>query len=210
VRYFLLLALLQAMLFALVYGGADYITSRREFRVRVHFEFERNIPFVPAMTWLYVSVYPLAMAAPVILRSRRELFALFASHAAATVVAGVCFLLFPAELAYPKPTELGMHSSIFHFADGLNLEYNLAPSLHVAYSGILVMAYAGKARSVCKAVLWIWAGGIAVSTLLTHQHHVVDVVTGFLLAAAVMWLVYGPCAGGGGEYGDGHGAVAEG
>jgi membrane-associated phospholipid phosphatase len=30
-------------------------------------------------------------------------------------------------------------------------------------------------------LLWLWAAAIAASTVLTHQHHIIDAVTGWAL-----------------------------
>ena len=53
--------------------------------------------------------------APFILRSRRELEALAVSLAVVTAVAGISFLLLPAELAYPY-RDPGSWSALFAFA----------------------------------------------------------------------------------------------
>jgi membrane-associated phospholipid phosphatase len=111
--------------------------------------------------------------------------------------AGVCFLLFPVELAYPPvpESELGAWAGLFHVADELNLTYNLLPSLHVALTVGCVAAFATHIRGAGQALLWIWAGAIALSTLLTHQHQVLDVLTGWLLAVLCFRYVYKPLAG---------------
>ena len=71
-------------------------------------------------------------------------------------------------------------------ADTMNLEYNLVPSLHVAMSIVCVDIYSRRAGYFVKSVLWVWGCAIALSTLVTHQHHVLDVITGFVLAIIVL------------------------
>ena len=44
-----------------------------------------------------------------------------------------------------------------------------------------VAAFAPHASRLGAGLLWAWAGAIALSTLLTHQHHLVDVATGWAL-----------------------------
>jgi membrane-associated phospholipid phosphatase len=177
-------ALAGAVWFALIYGGADYVTGRRATRIPVNFAWESRIPFVAPAAWLYMSVYALFAMAPFVLRSP-EIIALGAALAVDALVAGVTFLLVPSALAFPPiPATAdppGVTSAVYGFADWLNLRYNLLPSLHVALSVTCVAAYAERASGIGKAILWTWASAIAVSTLLTHFHHVADVVTGFAL-----------------------------
>jgi hypothetical protein len=70
------------------------------------------------------------------------------------------------------------------------LDHNAVSSLHVALSCACAAAYAGRCGRIGKALLGTWAAAIALSTLLTHQHHLLDVVTAIALAAAGKWLVY--------------------
>jgi membrane-associated phospholipid phosphatase len=175
-----------ALWFLVVYGGADYVTSRRLLRVPIHFEAELRIPFVAAAAWVYMSIYALFLMAPLVLRSPREVMALGASLAAVTATAGLTFLLLPAELAFPPPAgaiEPGPTAFVYGFADRLNLRYNLLPSLHVALSVACVAAYAPRAPAAGRIALWAWAVAIALSTVLTHFHHLLDAITGFLLGA---------------------------
>jgi membrane-associated phospholipid phosphatase len=179
-----------ALFFAAVYGTTDYIAQQRESRVRVDFDFERNIPFVAPMLVFYVSIYPLFCLAPFILRTRRECRALAASMAVTTAIAGVGFLLCPAELAFPPPDLPSSWELLYAFADGLNLQYNLLPSLHVALSVLCVDVFSRRWAAGPRLVLWAWGIAIMLSTVLTHQHHVLDVATGFLLAIVVSRFVY--------------------
>jgi membrane-associated phospholipid phosphatase len=187
--HMLLLSLAVTLWWVVVYHGANWMTEARSFRVRVHLNAEREMPFVPAFILAYLSMDLVFVPAPFILRSRLELKALALSLVVVTTVAGLGFLLFPAELAYPH-RDPGIWSPLFVFAREVALKYNLVPSLHVAMSCLGLAAYGTRGGMVAKALLFTWGAMISVSTLLTHQHHLLDVVTGLALAFAGKRLVY--------------------
>jgi membrane-associated phospholipid phosphatase len=190
-------ALAGAVWFVLLYGGADYVTSRRSLRVPVHFEAELRIPFIASAVWIYMSIYALFLMCPFVLRSSRRVIALGATLAAVTSAATIGFLLIPAELAFPSParaSEPGATAQAYLFADWLNLRYNLLPSLHVALSVTCIGAYAPRARRAGRFWLWSWALAVAVSTVLTHFHHILDAVSGFVLGLTAVRVVYHPLA----------------
>ncbi|HEV7402879.1 MAG TPA: phosphatase PAP2 family protein [Chthoniobacteraceae bacterium] len=176
-----LLSGLNALWFVFVFGGCEWITAHRALRVPIHLPIELRIPFVPAAVVVYCSIYLLFLAGPFIVRERREFRALIKALAFAILCGGIGFLLVPARAAYPPPGELGLWSALYHFADRANLDYNMVPSLHVALSVCCVAAFARHAAPWGRRLLWAWAGAIALSTLLTHQHHVIDVITGWAL-----------------------------
>jgi membrane-associated phospholipid phosphatase len=186
------LALANLVWFEIVFYGCDVITRGRSLRVPIHTSLDLAIPFVPSMTMVYLSMELLFVAGPFILRTRQEFRAAIAMLAVTIGIAGVCFLLIPAELAYPPvlETQLGIWAGAYHIADALNLTYNLVPSLHVALTVACVAAFARHARVMTKALLWAWALAITLSTLLTHQHHLVDAVSGWVLGLLCFRFVY--------------------
>jgi membrane-associated phospholipid phosphatase len=180
----------QAVWWVFVYFGADWVTGLRSDRMRVYFAAELKLPLVPEFLLVYLSLDPLFLIAPFVLRTRAEIRALTIALFGATSVAGVCFLLLPAELAYPAEGVEGFWSDMFALNRQIVLRYNLIPSLHVALSTVTLAAF-GTCRSAwTRILLAAWGGLIGLSTLLTHQHHVVDVVTGLLLGWAAYQLLY--------------------
>lgn len=166
----------------LLYHGADQINSLHSWRVPIHFEAELSIPFWPGFTLVYSSLYIMFLAAPFALRSQGAIDTLGAALLAEVVVASVVFVLLPTETAFPTvdATQLGVWGPAFIAADLANGTTNCVPSLHVAFamtSGWIL--YRGSGRIFFLA----WAAAIAFSTLLTHQHHLLDVASGLLLAA---------------------------
>ena len=63
--------------------------------------------------------------------------------------------------------------------------YNLVPSLHVALTVVTVVTLWPHVGRVGKGLFMTWAVALALSTLLTHQHHVLDVASGLLLGFLV-------------------------
>ncbi len=188
-RWAIAVGALGGLWFGLIYGSADWITAHREFRVRVDFPGEIALPFVPEAVLVYMSLYLAFAAAPFVLRTRRELLALALTLNAEILVAGVVFLFVPAQLAFPSASDLGAFPSVFRCADRLNLTYNLLPSLHVALGVTCVAVFAALAAPLGKILLWSWVMLLAVSTVLTHQHHVADAVAGWALGwSGHRWL----------------------
>ncbi|HEY1661067.1 MAG TPA: phosphatase PAP2 family protein [Verrucomicrobiae bacterium] len=189
-RFAWLLSLAGLLWFILVYGGADALTAHRSFRVRVNLNIELGIPFIPEAAIIYMSIYPLFLAAPFILRRRQEFVELAMTLNLTILTAGICFLLFPAQVAFPPPKNFGIFPNLYHFADRLSLTYNLVPSLHVALSTICIGVYAERSNTIGKILFWTWAVAIAIATLLIHKHHLLDVATGFALAGMAFKLFY--------------------
>src|SRR3954466_1337134 len=77
-------------LFLVVYVGTNWFTGRRAHVPSVYFEWERHIPFVPAMIVPYMSIDLFFIAAPFIVRTDREGRTLAARITAAILIAGAC------------------------------------------------------------------------------------------------------------------------
>jgi membrane-associated phospholipid phosphatase len=177
------------VVFATGYVGADWLSAFVPWRLHVDFAFERAIPFVPWLAFVYLSVDLLLLLAPFVLRTWRQLFPLFATLVAETAIAVVCFLLLPVETRFgTHATPPGVVGGAFQVADALNLERNFLPSLHVAYAWTAALAYRQRHPRLGAAAL-AWALAIAASTLLLYQHHLVDVLAGLVLAAGSWWTV---------------------
>jgi membrane-associated phospholipid phosphatase len=140
----------------------------------------------------YIAIYPVLAAAPFILRSRQQIAALLGTLAAVIAVGGVSFLIFPGELLFPPPGDMGDWTGLVQFAKRLALSHNLMPSLHVALSTVCLLVYASRAGWVGKLMLALAAVVIGLSALLLHQHYLIDVITGYALAwAGTRWIYQG-------------------
>ncbi|MET0406149.1 MAG: phosphatase PAP2 family protein [Cystobacter sp.] len=181
------------LFFLLVYGGASWVTGFYPGGLRVDLPFEQHIPFVPAWSSVYVSMDVLVLLSLFIFRTWRELTPFVLTLMLETVLGAICFLLLPVEVAWPAREVHGGAAALFHVADTLNLERNYLPSLHVAFACTAALAYGERGGGLAKLFFSLWATAIALSTLLIHEHHVVDVLAGGVLAGAT-WRFVAPRA----------------
>ena len=171
-----------SVLFLIVYGGCNWITARRANVGTFYFEWEREMPFVAFFILPYMSIDLFFVGAPFLCRTERELSILAKRIATAIVVAGICFLLLPLRFAFPRPPADGWVGALFDWFRGMDAPYNLLPSLHAAFTLILCDSYFRHTRGFTRVAIMTWFVLIALSPVLTYQHHLVDIVGGFALA----------------------------
>ena len=173
----------------MVYGGCLWITAWRHDVGVFYFDWERAIPFVPFFILPYLSIDLFFVAAPFLFRSERRL-RVYARQVAATIVlAGICFLAFPLRFAFPRPRAEGWLGALFDWFRGLDAPNNLFPSLHAALLLLLIEAYARHLRGLARILVLSWFLLIGLSPLLTHQHHLIDILGGFALAAGCRFAI---------------------
>lgn len=175
-------------LFLVVYGGCNWFTAQRANVPTLFFEWERSIPFVPLMIVPYMSIDLFFVTAPFLCRSHRELVTFSKRMAAALLIAGLCFLLFPLRFAFERAPLGGWLGTSFDLFQKVDRPYNLLPSLHIALCFILAEKFARHTRGLLRQAVIIWFVLIGFSAVLTYQHHVMDVVAGFALGAYCLYF----------------------
>jgi membrane-associated phospholipid phosphatase len=177
-----------SILFLVVYGGCNWITSQRSDVGVFYFAWERAIPFVPFLILPYLSIDLFFIAAPFLCGTERELRVFSRRVTAAILVAGICFLLFPLRFAFERPPANGWPGALFDWFRGLDAPYNLLPSLHAAFWMFLVPLYLRHTRGFVRSVVMFWLALVGLSPVLTYQHHVIDIITGFALAGYCFYV----------------------
>jgi len=187
---YLRLAIPVAVLFLLVYFGMNWLTAQRPQHYHLYLQWELSIPFVPAMIYAYASIVPLYLL-PAITLSKREMRALAGALVFISVVAAVCYLLLPAELGFERAGQVPGYTPVFQALYTLALPHNLVPSLHISSStlAIAVLAHSLSSRLLQLGLL-LWGVLIAVSVVLVHQHHLLDVISGLLLGLTAYRMMY--------------------
>jgi rhodanese-related sulfurtransferase len=171
-----------SVLFLIVYGGCNWIAAHRANVGTFYFEWERTIPFVPFFISPYMSIDLFFLVAPFLCRIDSELSVLAKRIAAAIIIAGICFLFFPFRFAFSPPHVDGWLGAVFDWFRGMDAPYNLLPSLHAAFTLILCDIYFRHTSGFIRLAMMTWFALIALSPVLTYQHHLIDIVGGFVLA----------------------------
>lgn len=166
----------------------NWWSSIREEHYQLYLPEELQFPFIPEFIWLYLSMYVLFLIPPFAL-STAELKKLAKELIAATIFAGTVFLLFPARLGFERTLPSDDFSrAIFQGLFSVDHPFNLVPSLHVVYSTAICLAIMSRANKSLRLCLMTWLLLLTASTILVHQHHLLDVITGVLLALFMSYL----------------------
>ncbi len=178
-------------LFFIVYPLCNSLASRRGHVSSFYFGWEKSIPFVPAFIIPYASINLFFVGAPFLAKSERELRIFAKRVVLAMLISGVCFMVIPLRFAFPVPQVRGAFRPLFDALHGFDRPFNEFPSLHVAFCVIVANVYLRRGPRILRVVLLLWFVLIVASTLLTYQHHFIDVLGGLAVGAGCIGIVRG-------------------
>ena len=184
------LTALMTLMFAIIFVTGDALYAAAAHHYNFSIPLDRAIPFYPAASFVYLCVSPMLMAAPFVFRTPERLLPFGAAIFVELLVALVVYYFVPAEVPPVAYDTSGLVGGAMWLADTINLDGNTLPSLHVALVVTAAWGYGPFLRPAWRWAAYALALGVAVSTLLTRQHVVMDVVTGAALAAFGMAFVY--------------------
>lgn len=169
-----------------IYPACNWISSIRTRTFGLYLPAELAIPLVPAFVWVYFSMYAIFLLPPFLLDAE-AIPRLGRRLVKGTLWAGLVFLVLPTHLGFPRvlPADPAYHRAFLGIFKW-DHPHNLVPSLHVVYTTLFLLAYIQDGPRRIPALLWwTWMALVTASTVLVHQHHVLDVVTGLMLAGCL-------------------------
>lgn len=178
------------IVFFLVYLGCNWLTGQRAFRFHLYAQWELGIPLIKSWIWVYLSIFVLYLV-PLFQMDANAMPRLAKQLLMGTVVAGCTYLLFPAELGFVREEPVGGLARLFSGLYAFAGPFNLVPSLHITLTTLVVLALMKAAVPILRIVYAIWLALLTVSVLLVHQHHLLDIATGFALAMICRRVVSG-------------------
>lgn len=181
---------LASIAFPAIYGLCNHLASLQTNFYQAYFAWELDIPLIPWMIYPYMSLNALFLLAAFILKER-AVKGYCLSLVISLFAAAIVFYFFPGELGFTRPDYVPGYNEIFQGMYAIDKPHNLFPSLHVTYSTLSAMAMIQQSHSKSfTLIMTIWIILIALSVILVHQHHIIDIVMGFILAIITYKFVY--------------------
>jgi PAP2 superfamily. len=150
---------------------------------------DRLLPLAPVWAVVYGALYAFLIVLPVLVVQQEELIRRTVwAYLTVWTVAYLGFLLYPT-VAPRGDTVVGEGFAVWglRFLYDADPPYNCFPSIHVAHSFVSALACYRVHRTLGVVALTC-ASLVAISTLLTKQHYVVDLIAGVFLALAAYGL----------------------
>jgi membrane-associated phospholipid phosphatase len=149
------------------------------------------VPFLPGTVWIYFSDYVLVAAAFLLQTSWPEVRRYVKTYFVLLVVGAVIHLSWPT--VFPRdgfPLDGATFSArALATLRGVDAATSCLPSMHVAGSYLAAFSL-WRHRPVVFGGFLLWATAVAVSTLTTKQHYLVDIFAGLLLALAIATVFF--------------------
>ena len=149
------------------------------------------VPFLPWTVWIYFSDYLLVAVAFMLQNTWPEVWRYVKTYFALLVVGAVIHLTWPT--VFPRDAFPVDGASISARAlatlRGVDAATSCLPSMHEAGSYLAAFSL-WRHRPALFGGFLLWATAIAVSTLTTKQHYVVDLFAGLFLAMALALVFF--------------------
>ena len=151
-----------------------------------NFRIDARIPFIPMAILPYLSFFLLLpWTLFVFLAERERLYREMAySIMSACAVSYTVYFVYQTTIIRPNVASLGLINELVSLVYLIDPPYSCFPSLHTSISTILAV-YWLRSPSRVKYFVLPWALVIIMSTLMTKQHHLLDVIGGIALGAVI-------------------------
>lgn len=164
-------------------------------RLDLALEMDRKTPYVPLFALIYFSTYPFVIQPFLILSNARQFTWLVVCFAAISVFSSLIHATVPSKIErVEQVTAGGLSGWMLSLFQKTCKPYGNFPSMHVGLSVPVVVANFMVGGPLLGSLALVWAILIALSTLYTKQHYILDVLAGMaggvvIFALTFWWLL---------------------
>ena len=165
-------------------------------RIDLGTELDWKTPYIPLFALVYFSTYIFVVQPFFILSNTRQFYLMLISFVSVSVVSSLIHATVPSKIErVEQVTAGGLSGWMLGLFQKTCKPYGNFPSMHVGLSVPVVIANFMAAGAIAGSIMLVWAVLIAVSTLYTKQHYILDVcaglIGGLIISALTFWLVIG-------------------
>jgi membrane-associated phospholipid phosphatase len=155
---------------------------------------DQQIPYVPLFALVYFSTYIFVVQPFFILSNGRQFYWMLTSFVSISVLSSLIHATVPSKIERVElVTAGGLSGLMLGLFQKTCKPYGNFPSMHVGLSVPVVAVNFMVGGPVIGSFVLIWAILIALSTLFTKQHYLLDVLAGFMgglvISATIFWLM---------------------
>lgn len=174
-----------------VYFFVNRLQVEPQSRLDLAMPLDGKIPFVPQLVLVYFSTYIFVIQPFIILTEARHFYWMLASFGSITAIATLIHATVPSKIERNEtPDTNGLSGKLIHLFQKTCKPHGNFPSMHVALSVPVVGANFVAVGPIAGSVALVWAISIALSTLFTKQHYILDVLAGLAGGALIYTLTY--------------------
>jgi membrane-associated phospholipid phosphatase len=162
-------------------------------RIDLGIELDRKIPYVPLFALVYFSTYVFVIQPFFVLSNARQFYWMLTSFVSISVISSLIHATVPSKIErVEQVTAGGLSGWMLALFQKTCKPYGNFPSMHVGLSVPVVAVNFMAGGPIVGGIMLVWAVLIAVSTLFTKQHYILDVLAGvaggLVISALVFWL----------------------
>jgi membrane-associated phospholipid phosphatase len=177
-----------------IYFFVNRLQVEPERRLDLGTEWDRKTPYWPLFALVYFSTYVFVVQPFFVLTEARQFYLMLASFIAISVISSLIHATVPSKIErVEQVTAGGVSGWLLAMFQKTCKPYGNFPSMHVGLSVPVVVANFMVAGPLIGSLTLVWAVLIALSTLFTKQHSILDVLAGMLggvmIFALMFWLI---------------------
>jgi membrane-associated phospholipid phosphatase len=163
-------------------------------RIDLGTKLDRKIPYMPLFALVYFSTYVFVLQPFFVLSNARQFYWMLTSFVLISVISSLIHATVPSKIERVEQVTIGGLSGwMLGLFQKTCKPYGNFPSMHVGLSVPVIAANFMAGGPGIGSIMLIWAVLIAISTLYTKQHYILDVLAGFMgglvISALIFWLM---------------------
>jgi len=174
-----------------IYFFVNRLQVEPERRLDLGTAFDRRIPYVPLFALVYFSTYVFVIQPFLILSDARQFYWMVTSFVLISMLSSLIHATVPSKIErVEQVTAGGVSGFLLSLFQKTCKPYGNFPSMHVGLSVPVVAANYMAGGAVAGNLTLVWAILIALSTLYTKQHYILDVLAGVAGGLVIFGLTF--------------------